>query len=58
MSAGLRMANSSEFDTQWIPQFGFSVNIAHGWTFKGNLAMGYLMPGITVPGGARFNLEL
>lgn len=54
MSAGLRMANSSEFDTQWIPQFGFSVNIAHGWT----LNMGYLMPGITVPGGARFNLEL
>lgn len=43
-SAGLRMANSSEFDTQWIPQFGVSVNINHGWTFKGNLAMGYRNP--------------
>lgn len=44
VSAGLRMANSDKFDTQWIPQFGFSVNPGHDWTVKGNLAMGYRNP--------------
>lgn len=44
LNAGLRMANSDMFDTQWIPQFGFSVNPGLGWTVKGNLAMGYRNP--------------
>lgn len=44
LNAGLRMANSDMFDTQWIPQFGFSLNPGCGLTFKGNLAMGYRNP--------------
>lgn len=44
VNAGVRMANSDKFDTQWIPQFGFSVNPGQNWTVKGNLAMGYRNP--------------
>lgn len=44
VNAGLRMANSDKFDTQWIPQFGFSVNPGQNWTVKGNLAMGFRNP--------------
>lgn len=44
LNGGLRMANSNKFDTQWIPQFGFSLNPGYGWTIKGNLAMGYRNP--------------
>ena len=44
VNVGLRMANSDKFDTQWIPQFGFSVNPESAWTLKGNLAMGYRNP--------------
>ncbi len=44
LNVGLRMANSDKFDTQWIPQFGFSVNPGRDWTLKGNLAMGYRNP--------------
>lgn len=44
VNAGLRMANSDKFDTQWIPQFGFSLNPGLNWTIKGNLAMGYRNP--------------
>ncbi len=44
VNAGLRMANSDKFDTQWIPQFGFSLNPGSNWTIKGNLAMGYRNP--------------
>lgn len=44
LSAGVRMANSDRFDTQWIPQFGFSLNPGCEWTVKGNLAMGYRNP--------------
>lgn len=44
VNAGVRMANSDMFDTQWIPQFGFSVNPGLNWTVKGNLAMGYRNP--------------
>jgi outer membrane receptor protein involved in Fe transport len=44
INGGLRMANSDKFDTQWIPQFGFSINPSYGWTVKGNLAMGYRNP--------------
>lgn len=44
VNGGLRMANSDRFDTQWVPQFGLSVNPGLGWTVKGNLAMGYRNP--------------
>ncbi len=44
LNAGLRMANSDKFDTQWVPQFGFAVNPGSGFNIKGNLAMGYRNP--------------
>lgn len=44
VNAGIRMANSDKFDTQWIPQFGFAVNPGAEITVKGNLAMGYRNP--------------
>lgn len=44
LNAGLRMANSDRFDTQWVPQFGFAVNPGCGLNIKGNLAMGYRNP--------------
>lgn len=44
LNAGLRMANSNHFDSQWIPQFGFAVNPGKGFSIKGNLAMGYRNP--------------
>lgn len=44
LNAGIRMANSDRFDTQWVPQFGFSLNPGHDWNVKGNLAMGYRNP--------------
>ena len=44
LNGGLGMANSDKFDTQWVPQFGFSLNPGYGLTVKGNLAMGYRNP--------------
>lgn len=44
LNAGLRMANSDMFATQWIPQVGFAVNPGKGFTIKGNVAMGYRNP--------------
>lgn len=44
LNAGLRMANSDRFDTQWIPQGGFVVHPAEGWLLKGSLAKGYRNP--------------
>lgn len=44
LNGGLRVANSDKFDTQWIPQFGFSLNPGMGFTIKGTLAMGYRNP--------------
>ena len=44
INGGMRMANSDKFDTQWVPQFGFSLNPGYGLTVKGNLAMGYRNP--------------
>jgi len=44
LNAGLRMANSDKFHTQWIPQFGFAVNPGMDFTVKGTLAMGYRNP--------------
>ena len=44
LTAGLRMANSDRFSTQWIPQGGFVVRPADGWTVKGSVAKGYRNP--------------
>ena len=44
LNGGVRMANSDMFDTQWVPQFGFSVNPGAGFNIKGNIAMGYRNP--------------
>lgn len=44
LNAGLRMANSDRFDTQWIPQGGFVIHPAAGWIVKASLAKGYRNP--------------
>ena len=44
LNAGLRMANSDMFDTEWIPQVGFVVHPYDGWMFKGSVAKGYRNP--------------
>lgn len=44
INAGVRMANSDIFGTQWIPQFGFAINPGYEIIVKGNLAMGYRNP--------------
>ncbi len=44
LNAGLRMANSDKFGTQWIPQAGITATTPCGLTLKGSLAMGYRNP--------------
>lgn len=44
LNAGLRMANSDRFDTQWIPQGGFVIHPAEGWMIKASAAKGYRNP--------------
>jgi iron complex outermembrane receptor protein len=44
LNAGLRMANSDRFGTQWIPQGGFVIYPAEGWTVKASWAEGYRNP--------------
>lgn len=44
LNAGLRMANSDMFDTQWIPQAGFVLHPYDGWMIKGSVAKGYRNP--------------
>lgn len=44
LNGGIRMANSDRFGTHWIPQAGFAVRPAEGWTIKGSLAKGYRNP--------------
>lgn len=44
LSAGLRMANSDMFSTQWIPQAGFVVHPCGNWSVKGSVAKGYRNP--------------
>lgn len=44
LNAGLRMANSDMFDTQWIPQGGFVVRPGKEWMVKGSVAKGYRNP--------------
>lgn len=44
LNAGLRMANSDHFGTQWIPQGGFALHPAEGWLVKASVAKGYRNP--------------
>lgn len=44
INAGLRMANSDMFDTQWVPQGGVALNLPYGWNAKASVAMGYRNP--------------
>lgn len=44
LNAGLRMANSDRFGTQWIPQGGLVVHPGAGWTVKASVAKGYRNP--------------
>ena len=44
INAGLRMANSNRFDTQWIPQGGISYNAPFGLILKGSVSIGYRNP--------------
>lgn len=44
LNAGLRMANSNRFRTQWIPQGGIVLHPGQGWMLKGSVAKGYRNP--------------
>lgn len=44
LNAGLRMANSDMFSTQWIPQAGFVLHPFDGWFVKASFAKGYRNP--------------
>lgn len=44
LNAGLRMANSDRFSTQWVPQGGFVIRPADDWTVKASIAKGYRNP--------------
>ena len=44
LNGGLRMANSDKFGTHWLPQVGFAVRPADGWTVKASVAKGYRNP--------------
>ena len=44
VSAGLRMANSDMFGTQWVPQGGLAFSFPKGFNAKASAAMGYRNP--------------
>lgn len=44
LNGGLRMANSDKFGTHWVPQVGFAIRPAEGWSIKASLAKGYRNP--------------
>lgn len=44
LNAGLRMANSDRFGTEWVPQCGVAVHPGGGWMMKASLAKGYRNP--------------
>lgn len=44
INAGIRMANSDMFHTQWVPQTGFVLHPCQGWMLKGSIAKGYRNP--------------
>ncbi len=44
LNAGLRMANSSRFKTNWVPQVGLSLRPGCDWVLKASVAKGYRNP--------------
>ena len=44
LNAGLRMANSDMFGTQWVPQAGLAASLPRGFNAKLSAAMGYRNP--------------
>ena len=44
LNAGVRLAMSNRFSNQWLPQFGFTVRPAEGWSVKASIAKGYRNP--------------
>ena len=44
LNGGLRMANSDKFGSHWLPQIGFAIRPAEGWSIKASLAKGYRNP--------------
>lgn len=44
LNAGVRMANSNRFRTQWVPQAGFVLHPFESWMLKGSVAKGYRNP--------------
>jgi len=44
LNGGLRMANSDQFGTRWVPQGGFTVNAPADIVIKASAAMGYRNP--------------
>jgi len=44
LNGGLRIANSDKFDTQWVPQCGFSLHPSNKIAFKASVAKGYRNP--------------
>lgn len=44
LNAGVRLAMSDKFHTQWVPQAGFAVNPGAGLTIKASMAKGYRNP--------------
>jgi iron complex outermembrane receptor protein len=44
LNAGLRMANSDMFSTQWVPQGGVAVHPGANWLIKASVAKGYRNP--------------
>jgi len=44
LNGGVRMANSDKFDTRWIPQGCFSMNLPQNVTIKASASSGYRNP--------------
>lgn len=44
LNGGVRLAMSNRFSHQWLPQFGFTVRPALGWSIKASVAKGYRNP--------------
>lgn len=44
LNGGVRLAMSNRFANQWVPQVGFTVRPAEGWTVKASVSKGYRNP--------------
>lgn len=44
LNAGVRLAMSDMFHSQWVPQAGFALNPGAEWTIKASMAKGYRNP--------------